>query len=477
MQRRGEPLAEPDGGDVADRELVRRALEGRGEALDTLVRRHQGFVYGVAVRMLWDPRDAEDVTQEVLIKIVTGLSSFRGESAFRTWAYRIAVNHVLNCRRSLAEAVASDPGFFAERARDRGDLHLAEEVATDPEERLLLEETRIACLSGMLLCLDREQRLTFVLGEVFEIGDALGGEVLGISRENYRQRLARARQQLYGFMRGRCGLVDPANPCRCARKTRAFIRAGVVDPRNLRFASSHMAQVERSAEARTRALERAIGAGFAHLFRDQDRRPSPDMLPGLRAVLSDGRFRGALDLDGEAPRPANLTRNHGGRSMATIDEYMSGRLHSEAKALISLLEASDDSLAGSPVGEAILEKVRPFDPVLLAPGDAARVIRGATRCAIGERMCARFHPGADVSEAIFLDELAEATVRAGKAREVTKEEALAMLERHERNPKVLSRISGKQLELCCTSPETCIYWNMERRGLPCIRRGDGGCGR
>ena len=72
------------GQDETDRELVRAALAGRREALDDLVRRHQGFLYQLALRMVWEPRDADDATQEILIKIVTALSTYRGESAFRT---------------------------------------------------------------------------------------------------------------------------------------------------------------------------------------------------------------------------------------------------------------------------------------------------------------------------------------------------------------------------------------------------------
>ena len=472
MKSRKETLAERDDGDGADRDLVRMALAGGSDALDTLVRRHQGFIYGIAVRMLWDPRDAEDVTQEVLIRIVTGLSSFRGDSAFRTWAYRVAVNHVLNCRRSLAEAVAADPKLLGgKKTSDPADLDVADEAATDAEKRLLAEETRIACLSGMLLCLDRAQRLTFILGEIFEVGDVLGGEILGITRENYRQRLARARQQLYGFMGGKCGLADPANPCRCARKTRGFIRAGIVDPRNLRFIGSRVAQIERSAEERSHALERVICAGYAHLFRDQDRREPPDLVAGLRTLLSDQRFRGALDLDGEVSVPtSHHPREQRGRSMATVEDYTSGRLHAEAKALLSLLKDSEESLAGSPVGKAILEKVEGFDPVLLEPEEAARVIFASTRCAVAERMCLGIYPHAEFSESILLDDLADALVAVGKARSTTKEEAVATLEKYKRSPKVLSKVSGKPGELCCTLPEVCIYWNMERRGLPCIRR-------
>lgn len=174
----------------------------------------------------------------------------------------------------------------------------AAEAASEAERRVLVEETRVACLSGMLLCLDRPQRLTFILGEVFEVGDVLGGEILGVTRHNFRQRLARARRQLYAFMRGHCGLADPANPCRCARKTRAAIRAGYVDPTSIRFVASHVASVERSAPERSRALRRAVAAGHASLFRDWNARAPRDAAGRLRAVLADRRFRAALDLEG-----------------------------------------------------------------------------------------------------------------------------------------------------------------------------------
>src|SRR5207245_5666757 len=82
----------------------------------------------------------------------------------------------------------------------------------------------------------REQRLVYILGEIFEVSDVVGAELLEISRENFRQRLARARRELHSFMNDRCGLVNPTNPCRCAKKTRAFMQAGYVDPRNLLFA-------------------------------------------------------------------------------------------------------------------------------------------------------------------------------------------------------------------------------------------------
>ena len=82
----------------------------------------------------------------------------------------------------------------------------------------------------MLLCLGREQRLVYVLGEIFGVTDRVGAELLDISRDSFCQKLARARRDLYNFMQGKCGLVKTSNPCRCAKKTQGFIQLGHVDP-------------------------------------------------------------------------------------------------------------------------------------------------------------------------------------------------------------------------------------------------------
>jgi RNA polymerase sigma factor (sigma-70 family) len=281
-------------GDSVDRELVRGALDGKAWAVDALIRRHQGAVYDLALRMIWNPHDAEDATQEILVKVITGLSSFRGDSAFRTWVYRVAANHLLNLRRTRAEEAVGGFDEAAKRIARTSDCDLDESV---PEQRLLAEETRAGCLLAMLLCLDRIQRLTFVLGEVFEVTDAVASAVLGLTPANYRQRLARARKDLYTFMRGNCGLADPAKPCRCARKTRAAIEAGMVHPGRLRFVPSRVAALRRVARGRARELAPLADAGYGQLFRNQAFSVPPDLTERLRAILADRRFRATLDLD------------------------------------------------------------------------------------------------------------------------------------------------------------------------------------
>src|SRR3989440_10521015 len=87
-----------------DAELVELAKNGDRAALEKLILRHQAWVYNIAVRMVFRTHDAEEVTQEVLVKVITKLSTFRGESTFRTWLYRIVANHVLNMNQRAAES-------------------------------------------------------------------------------------------------------------------------------------------------------------------------------------------------------------------------------------------------------------------------------------------------------------------------------------------------------------------------------------
>lgn len=219
--------------DKLDTDLVRSSIHGDKKALQNLVVRHQSFVYNLALKMTRNVEDAEDLTQEVFIKAITGLSKFEGKSKFRTWLYRITVNHFLNAKKRKSEITVVDFEAYFNSIDDIPVHELSNKEETDLKQTI--EEIRINCTAGMLLCLSREQRMVYVLGEMFEIDHKLGSEILGISTANFRIRLMRARQDLYNWMNERCGLVNKRNPCRCAKKTRGFIEAGIVDPGDLKF--------------------------------------------------------------------------------------------------------------------------------------------------------------------------------------------------------------------------------------------------
>ena len=228
--------------------LVTRAQEGDRAALEAIITGVRDRIYNLALRMLWHPSDAEDATQEILIRLVTHLGSFRGESAFTTWAYRVAANYLLTTRKRRAEREELTFERFAEQL-DNGLAPEAPSPATEVEQRLLVEEVKLGCSQGMLLCLDRDHRLAYILGEVFGLTSQEAAEIAGISPVAFRKRLSRARARLHAFIERKCGLVNPDNPCRCARRVDHVVQVGRVDPDHLLFAT-HPVRLEPDATTR-----------------------------------------------------------------------------------------------------------------------------------------------------------------------------------------------------------------------------------
>ncbi len=216
-------------------ELVRRAREGDGDSLERLVSAIQDRIYGLALRMLWHPEDARDASQEILIRIVTRLATFRGESSFSTWAHRVAANYLLSARKSRLE----QQGYTFQRFGEELDEGLSDAPAPQAAEdmALLLEEVKIGCTLGMLTCLDRPHRLAYILGEILEMEGEEAARVLAIRPAAFRKRLSRAREAIVAFTRAKCGLVSPERPCRCRRRVGYALRLGRVNRQHLLFAT------------------------------------------------------------------------------------------------------------------------------------------------------------------------------------------------------------------------------------------------
>jgi RNA polymerase sigma factor (sigma-70 family) len=264
-------------------DLADRAKGGDKDALDALVRGIATFVYGLAVRMLWHPADAEDATQEILIKVVTNLGSFRGDCTFKTWAYRVATNHLLTGRkRRLEQERAWTFEHFADAIADG----LSDPAATGTpiaEQKLLAEEVKIGCTQGMLLCLDREHRLAYILGEVFEVSGEEAAGILDIEPAAFRKRLSRARDHIRTFMQKNCGIANPANACRCERQIEPLIRKGRVDPKNLLFI------VQPAVRKQVEELDDLNSA--AAIFRSHPQYKSPPRaLQAIKDLIASGRY-------------------------------------------------------------------------------------------------------------------------------------------------------------------------------------------
>ena len=218
---------------------VARAKSGDRAALESVVRAVQKDVHNLAIRFLWHPQDAEDATQEILIRVLTGLGSFRGESSFRTWVYRVACNALLTLRRQRMEQQSlSFEQFGEDLAQGLSDAPLR--IEDDASDRLMLEEVKIGCTLAMLQCLDRDHRLAYILGEIMELDHIQAAEALETTPAAFRKRLSRARTSIISFMKAHCGLVNAANACRCHRRAGTAVALGRVDPSHLLFATSQL---------------------------------------------------------------------------------------------------------------------------------------------------------------------------------------------------------------------------------------------
>jgi RNA polymerase sigma factor (sigma-70 family) len=265
--------------------LVVSAKEGSREALESVARAIHRDVYRLATRFLWHPQDAEDATQEILIRVITGLSGFKGDSNFRTWVYRVASNALLTLGKKRMEQTALSFEEFGEAlATGLSEAPISERH--DETSTLLLEEVKVGCTHAMLMCLDRDHRFAYILGEILDLDHREGAEILAISPAAFRKRLSRAKTRIVSFMTSHCGLVQPANPCRCRLRVNAAVTCGYVRPDALLFAQS-LSQAKRFPEVlqTIRQLEETRRA--AALYRSHPELEPPNAFMSWLARLLD----------------------------------------------------------------------------------------------------------------------------------------------------------------------------------------------
>ncbi len=242
------------------KELCAKALDGHRESLETLIKEVQDKVYYLSLRMLVNPEEAQDASQEILIKVVTKLSQFKGESSFPTWVYRIASNTLLDIIRSSTGPKAMTWEHFQEELHT--DLEDPGALSRNPEYALLLSEVRMGCTMAMLLCLVPEQRIAYIFGEIFELESRESSEVLGISAASFRKRLSRAKQKVKWFMDVNCGLINPDARCSCERRVVPGLHKKRINSRGLYYAGQNGPEYALMRE-RIRNTSRELRAHFS----------------------------------------------------------------------------------------------------------------------------------------------------------------------------------------------------------------------
>jgi RNA polymerase sigma factor (sigma-70 family) len=229
-------------------QLAAAANRGDGRALERLVRAVHDRVYRLALRMTARRPDAEDATQEILIRVITRLSTYRGEAAFTTWVHRVAVNYLMDRSKSSVERLEMTFDRFAADLLDG----LSAGPSADPDAALLEREVQLACTHALLTCLDREHRIAYVLGEILGVDSDDGGYICDVPPATYRKRLSRARQRVRAHLTAHCGLVSEAAACRCGRRVDVAARSGRISRDRLEFVDGDAAGGDRLAGVNAR---------------------------------------------------------------------------------------------------------------------------------------------------------------------------------------------------------------------------------
>jgi len=225
-------IAQPIVLKMEEKTLIKSCLEGNKQSLEKLINSIQSLVFNLSLRFLWNRMDAEDATQEILIKVITNLSKYDGRSKFSTWAYRIATNYLINLKQTSLERTFTSFDIFS------ADLNSNKELTSyDQADKDLLEkEMKTSCTLAMLQCLDRDLRMAFILGSVLKIKSNVASNIVETTPENFRKRLELSRKLIGGFLNSHCGVYNTKNKCRCNKRINSAISSRRIIRSNLFFA-------------------------------------------------------------------------------------------------------------------------------------------------------------------------------------------------------------------------------------------------
>lgn len=275
--------------------LVKKALNGHKFSLTKLIEQHQQFIFNIALKMINHVEDAKDVTQEILLKLITNLGKYDPQKGkFRTWLYRITFNHILTIKKQKYEQVVTGFDTFFNFIEESPVHDLSDEE--EEEMHLFIEESKIACMAGMLMCLSREQRLIYIVGEIFEIEHNLAAEIFDIKPANFRQKLSRTRKDLHQWMHQKCGLINAENSCRCPKKTRGFIKNGWVNPENLKWQSNYQQKIKSITNSSVESALLTIDDLYARLYKEHPFKITPEPIRVIEDILQNENLATIFDL-------------------------------------------------------------------------------------------------------------------------------------------------------------------------------------
>ena len=245
-------------------DTVKAALSGERKALASLVEALENPIYSLAYRMMLNREDARDATQEALIRIITRMSTFKGDAKFSTWAWRVAVNRILDYK-SAAHHPAKVPAevYINDLYQD---LDMA--AVETAEDALVVSQIKIGCAAALLNTLDGQHRAALILVDVMQFTLREAAQILANKEVTVRKQVSRARQKVRAAL-DHCGIVNPQAPCRCyrritgAQKHQRIPALNIASPIAIDKASQLVQKVDRLAQvAAFYRLEPSLQAGL-----------------------------------------------------------------------------------------------------------------------------------------------------------------------------------------------------------------------
>lgn len=243
--------------------LIEKATAGDSKSLETIISSVQDLVFNLSLRMLGTFADAEDATQDILLKTITHLSSFKKESSFSTWVFSIAVNHLKNYKKHMFVHYPLSFEYYGDDIQN-GNVKDLPDLTQNVEEAILANELKLSCTNVMLQCLDTESRCIFILGTMFQVDSRIAGEILGLTPEAYRQRLSRIRKKMADFLREYCGEYGEGK-CKCRNRVNYAIQNHRIDPMHLDYTNAKVIPPEKIVDVKE-AMEEIDGLAQSFKF-------------------------------------------------------------------------------------------------------------------------------------------------------------------------------------------------------------------
>lgn len=205
------PSPQPSNEDLA---LVERARGGDQEALGVLVEPWRKPLIGYIYRMVTHRQDAEDLLQDVLVRVLQNIREYRGAAPFKSWLFGIATHVCLDhLRRKKRWRVEAQKIGEEEAQADPEALPRLMELTRRPEFRFEIREHIAFCFSCVTRTLPPEEQAAIMLKELLGFTNQEAAGILSVSEPVFRHRLAAAREKMIGDFEGLCALINKAGIC------------------------------------------------------------------------------------------------------------------------------------------------------------------------------------------------------------------------------------------------------------------------